>query len=400
MRRDWTFRIIESALQPRKLPPFNLELLTACILTGNVRHQLDERYSHWQLTVKRRVLRILPLLFAIGVAIYFFSRIDLRQALVYVEKIGYYAPLVLVPYLLMSLCDAGGWKYSFARSLKAIKLRELLWIRIATEATANSLPAGLAVCETLKVILLNRRLGVAPSEAAANGIVTKFSLGISHGLFLILGLSLASEILRQNSIQLTGRPGLQYIGFAVAAVFLMITVAATLLLFRGNVVTSLFGRLQRLPVRAWQRWLTRHQEQFHDVDHNLSAVSQLPKRQMALSVGLYFVGWFCSALENYLILTLLGAHATFDQCISLEAVISIIRLMFFFIPSSIGIQEVVYFTMFRGFGFPDGDAIAAAFIIIKRLKEICWIATGYALLSVFHVPVATIKAETGKALSS
>ena len=121
---------------------------------------------------------------------------------------------------------------------------------------------------------------------------------------------------------------------------------------------------------------------------------------MALSVSLYFIGWFCAALENYLILTLLGAHASFSQCISLEAVISIVRLTFFFIPSSIGIQEVVYFTMFRGFGLPQGDAIAAAFIIIKRLKEICWIAIGYALLALFHVPVSTIKAETGKALSS
>ncbi len=350
--------------------------------------------------MKKRIVRILPLLFAIGVAIYFFSRIDLRQALVHVEKIGYFAPLILVPYFLVSLCDAGGWNYSFARSLKAIKLRELLWIRIATEATANSLPAGLAVCETLKVILLGRRLGIEPSEAAANGIVSKFSLGISHGLFLILGLRLASEILRQNSVQLTGRPGLQYIGFAVAAIFLMITVTATLLVFRGNVITSLFRRLQRLPLRAAQRWFARHEEQFRDVDHNLSAVSQLPKRQMVLSVTLYFLGWFCSALENFLILTLLGAHATFGQCISLEAVISIVRLMFFFIPSSIGVQEVIYFTIFRGFGFADGDAIAAAFIIIKRLKEICWIAIGYGLLSIFHVPVATIKAETGRALSS
>jgi len=349
---------------------------------------------------KKRIIRILPLLFAIGVAIYFFSRINLRQALLYIERIGYFAPLILVPYFLMSLCDASGWKYAFARSLRMIKLRELLWIRIATEATANSLPAGLAVCETLKVILLGRRLGVAPSEAAANGIVSKFSLGISQGLFLILGLGLASEILRNNSVQLIGHRGLEYIGFGVAAVFLLLTLTATLLVFRGDVITSLFGSLRRIPVRAWQHWLGRHQDQFHDVDRNLSAVSQLPTRQMALSVTLYFSGWFCAALENYLILTLLGAHASFSQCVSLEAVISIVRLMFFFIPSSIGVQEVIYFTMFRGFGFPDGDAIAAAFIIIKRLKEICWIAIGYVLLSVFHVPVATIKAETGKALSS
>ncbi len=349
---------------------------------------------------KKRIIRILPLLFAIGIAVYFFSRIDLRQALLHVEKIGYFAPLILVPYFLMSFCDASGWKYSFARSLKAIKIRELLWIRIATEATANSLPAGLAVCETLKVVLLGRRLGIEPSEAAANGLVSKFSLGISQGLFLILGLGLASEILRENSVQLIGHRGLEYIGFAVAAVFLLLTLAATLLVFRGDVITSLFGRLQRIPVRAWQHWLGRHEHQFHDVDRNLSAVSQLPTRQMAMSVALFFIGWFCASLENYLILSLLGVHASFSQCISLEAVISLVRFMFFFIPSSIGIQEVIYFTMFRGFGFADGDAIAAAFIIIKRLKEICWIAIGYALLSVFHVPVGTIKTETGKALSS
>src|SRR5207247_6921851 len=135
-------------------------------------------------------------------------------------------------------------------------------------------------------------------------------LGISHGFFLILGLGLASEILRENSVQLIGHHGLEYIGFAVAAVFLLLTLAATLLVFRGDVITSLFGSLKRIPVRAWQRWLGRHQDQFHDVDRNLSAVSQLPSRQMPLSVALYFSGWFCASLEHYLILTLLGGRAS------------------------------------------------------------------------------------------
>src|SRR5207245_4602923 len=161
------------------------QTFTACILlpAGSAMKSIKSESSRFAIHVtKKRIIRILPLLFAICVAIYFFSRIDLRQALRYIERIGYFAPLILVPYSLMSLCDASGWKYAFARSLRMIKIRELLWIRIATEATANSLPAGLAVCETLKVILLGRRLGIAPSEAAANGIVSKFSLGISPGL--------------------------------------------------------------------------------------------------------------------------------------------------------------------------------------------------------------------------
>jgi hypothetical protein len=334
---------------------------------------------------KKNIFKILPLILVVGVAVFFFRKIDFHTAWSYVSRLGYFAPLVGVPYLFVSLCDSAGWKYSFAQSKEKIKLRELLWMRISTEAIGNSLPAGIAICETLKAILLKTRLAVPVSEAAANGLVSKFSLALSHGLFLLLGVTLAASKLEENSFHIIGQSGLQYLGFGVAALFLMMISLATVLILRGSLMTTLASALGKLPIDKLKNFLQAHAAKFHAVDKSFSAVAELQKRQMLLSVGFFFVGWFFASLEDYLIFWLLGTGVTYWQSLSIEAVVSVVRMIFFFIPSAIGMQDVTFLALMKSYDVPNSDAAAAAFIIIKRTKELGWVATGYALLSFFHI---------------
>jgi uncharacterized membrane protein YbhN (UPF0104 family) len=90
-----------------------------------------------------------------------------------------------------------------------------------------------------------------------------------------------------------------------------------------------------------------------------------------------FAAWLLIGVESYLILKLLGANPTFTQAIALEAAASILRILFFFIPSGLGASEVGFVTLLVAFGFPDAITLAAAYIAVKRLKEAGWVVLGY-----------------------
>jgi hypothetical protein len=54
--------------------------------------------------------------------------------------------------------------------------------------------------------------------------------------------------------------------------------------------------------------------------------------------------------------------------------------MAFFAPSGLGVQDMGYMAFFTALGLPDAGALGAAFVLLKRSKEILWVAIGYLLL--------------------
>jgi hypothetical protein len=58
-----------------------------------------------------------------------------------------------------------------------------------------------------------------------------------------------------------------------------------------------------------------------------------------------------------------------------------------FAPAGLGLQDAGYATMLSGLGMPIDTA--AAFVILKRAKEMTWIAFGYALLAALRAPAGS-----------
>jgi len=52
---------------------------------------------------------------------------------------------------------------------------------------------------------------------------------------------------------------------------------------------------------------------------------------------------------------------------------------FFFLPGGLGAQDASYYGLLALYGVPNPE-VAAAFVILKRSKELFWIALGYLLL--------------------
>jgi hypothetical protein len=298
--------------------------------------------------------------------------------------IGLRAPLVVVPYFFVLTFDSLGWRSTFENPSR-LPIPMLFRLRAATEAVANSAPAGVAMGETLKVILLERRLGIPLTEGAANAVVSKFAMALAQGLFLVGGLGFASATLRANSHRLIGRDGLEIFALGVAALFLALVLLALTHVARGGLLMGGLGILRRVAWPRLARLIVKLEAPFTAVDHGMAAVARVPKSQLVLAVAGFLVGWICLGLENWVILALVGADMSPKEALSMEAAVSIVRILFFFIPSALGAQEASYYGLMRVFGIEHAEVIAASFMILKRAKELFWILCGYSFLSAMQV---------------
>jgi uncharacterized membrane protein YbhN (UPF0104 family) len=64
---------------------------------------------------------------------------------------------------------------------------------------------------------------------------------------------------------------------------------------------------------------------------------------------------------------------------AIETGVSLLRSIANIAPAGLGVQEAGYATLLTGAGV--GVDTAAAFVLLKRCKELFWIAGGYALLA-------------------
>jgi uncharacterized protein (TIRG00374 family) len=330
-------------------------------------------------------------LFAAGAVVIFFlfRRVDWSSTSGYLARLGFRAPLVLVPTFFVLLSDTLGWQATFEQPSR-LPLARLWRVRVATDAVAGSLPAGVALGESLRVLLLQRQFGLTIPQAAANVVVAKLAMALSQGLFLVCGVAIAGLPIGVGS-PAGARPGTDVIGIIVALAFAATMGGALLLLAHGRILTRALGRIRSMGTPRWRGWWARLEGPVEHLDQGFAMLTRVPRRQVALALALFFVGWMCLAIEDWLILRLFGAHVSLAIAISVEAVVSIVRIFFFLVPGGLGAQEAGYYGLLVAYGVPNAESIAAAFVIAKRAKELFWIALGYLFL--LFLP-ATLR-ETG-----
>jgi uncharacterized membrane protein YbhN (UPF0104 family) len=66
--------------------------------------------------------------------------------------------------------------------------------------------------------------------------------------------------------------------------------------------------------------------------------------------------------------------------LAMEAAVVFARNAAFFVPAGLGVQDAGYLAFLSAFGV--AAPLAAAFIVVKRTKELLWIAAGYLVLLV------------------
>jgi uncharacterized membrane protein YbhN (UPF0104 family) len=82
----------------------------------------------------------------------------------------------------------------------------------------------------------------------------------------------------------------------------------------------------------------------------------------------------------------------------IEATLILVRAMAVPVPAGLGVQDAGYVLCLRALAVPDATTVGAAFVLLKRGKDLFWILLGFLLLGVGRRPgdvSAPVVAERG-----
>jgi putative membrane protein len=292
-----------------------------------------------------------------------------RQLLRHVQALGWWAPVILIPYAVASAVDTAGWRVTFAGRPPSFSL--LYLARLVGEAVNSVTPTAYLGGEPIKAYLL-ARFGVPMGEAAASVILAKTALTIAQIAFVILGIAI---LLTEGSGGWSSVPGL------LAVLGLGVLVAAALVRWqRHGLIASIVRVLRRLLPGAG--FVDRLAQRAGDVDDRLRAFYGSRPRAAVASVVLHLLGWIAGAGEVFAIMLLIGHPVTWIQAIAIEALAQPARLLGVVVPGTIGVQEAGGMVVYRLIGLPPELGLTT--MLLKRVREIGYSLVGLALLAVLR----------------
>ncbi|XYI03906.1 lysylphosphatidylglycerol synthase domain-containing protein [Sorangium sp. So ce1128] len=285
--------------------------------------------------------------------------------------------LALLPNLVARLFQAEASRRIFDAGApgRPAPFTRYLSLTLSTEALNMSVPAGAALSESVTFYLLQRWCGV-PGPQGIAGIAARRSLILlANAVYVGIALALGFGHLERASIPLLGAPGLPWLVVLSGLGLLATALALAGALLSGTVASRVFAQLGRLPGRRVRAYVEARAASFAATDRYAAA---LGKRRGALgAAALLLVGmWLAEGLETLFILRLLGVDVSLAEVLSFEVVLALLRAAAFMVPAGLGVQDAGYVAFLGALGVPGAMTVGAAFVLLKRAKEIVWIALG------------------------
>jgi glycosyltransferase 2 family protein len=309
------------------------------------------------------------LLLALGLALFgwYISGIGAASVGRTVLSIGPWAPLVLLPYLVVYHVDCLAWAQTLPRAAKKIPFRTLLRIRWCGESINNLVPSGNVGGETLKVVLL-RAHGITASDGASSAIVSKSAQTLAQLIFILSASILFLFLYRGEPAIRAGLIVICIVGcLAVAALFWIQSIG----IFRMLIALSEKLRIKFAPLES-------RKDRLREIDATITAFYRRDPRRFYRATALYLAGWTLDTLEIYLVAHLLNMPAAWSQAIVVEAFTGVAKVLGMWVPGSLGIQESGIVLMGRLAGF--SDTFCAAYALIRRARELIFAAVGMLFL--------------------
>jgi len=319
-----------------------------------------------------------------------FAGVDWRGTLHALRSVGSAAPLVFVPFLGAALLDSTGVLLLLRVLGRRVALRQLFAIRVGTEALHNTAPAGFLVADSAAATLLHGRFGVPLSDGAVVAVARRWLVMRGHAAYILVGAFLSAGVLAGVSRRCGVGPWLPYAVGASALVPLVLSVGVG----AAFVGKASLVRLQRVLARSPWEWLRRRTASWRNgamaLDARFSRLGSSPSATWGATVA-FLCCWLLESVETAVILCLVGAPFDLALAMAAEVGVSLIRAVSNVVPAGLGVQDASYATLLPAMGLsPDA---AAAFVLIKRGKELVWIAAGYGLLAALRRRIAVAQSD-------
>jgi putative membrane protein len=318
--------------------------------------------------VRRRIVPLLALAAGLSLLGWLLHHTGLEPVWQRLRVLGWTAPLVFVPYLLIAIIDARGWRLALPAAARArIPLPGLMLTRMAGEAV-NSLTPAAALGEPVKVYLL-RPWQVTGSEALASVVISKTALIASQSLFTALGIAaLLARI---------GRPQLALGWLVVLVVICALFTTGLVWVQHRSPGAALWRLLRRVVPRV--RLVDRLETGIAAFDHRLRDFYRGEPRAFLRASTWHFTGWLLGVVEVVVMVTLMGRSVTWLDAFVIETLAQPIRATSILVPAGIGTQELGGVWLCTFLGMAEADAVTLW--LLKRAREVVFDGVGVAYLA-------------------
>ncbi|MGR8920458.1 MAG: lysylphosphatidylglycerol synthase transmembrane domain-containing protein [Gammaproteobacteria bacterium] len=276
-------------------------------------------------------------------------------------------PALLGLYVVYFAFDAVNWHAAYGdREATLSWYRRIYGVRMVGDAYNQITPTATLGGDALKAWLMKRRYGVPLQASGASLVVARTTSMLALLLFAAIGCLLIGIAPSADELP----RGIAYAGFGL--------IAAGTIAFFGFQYLRISTRLaRRAGARPWGRRLVRAAATVEAIDGRIARFYREHPRRLAVAVFAGFVTWVLGTVEVWLILDALGARLAFSDVWIAEVLTQLVRAASFFIPAGLGTQDAA---VVLAIGAMSGSpAIGAATTLIRRARELCWVALSVSL---------------------
>jgi hypothetical protein len=318
--------------------------------------------------MKRRFLNFLYLIFGATLLLIVIQNSDSELTLARLSEIGILGAVsVLAVYFVGFLIDTASWHLTIEQlGGRFERLYDLWKIRMIGEAFNIATPLASIGGEPLKAALLKNVLNVTYDQGIASLLLAKTINLIALVAYLCIGYSLIL-LSPQFSNTFKYSAGFGLLAFSVGILgFFCVQRFLGLSRTGGAFFRTRFGK----PLLKWFNGIK-------SFEHELLLFYSGADGRFSCATSLAFLNWIVGTAEVFVIASFLGSPISIWEAWILESAVQLTRAATFFIPLSLGTQEGALF-MVTATITGDG-AFGVAISLVKRLREVVWIAWGFAI---------------------
>jgi uncharacterized protein (TIRG00374 family) len=281
-----------------------------------------------------------------------------------------------------------GWWFTLPAAGRAGTFTRLFWVRSAGNALNASTPLASLGGESMKIFLLRGRVSTA--AATASLLTGKISGSAAQTIFVVVGMAAVSARLRlPHAVSLALLSGFVVMVTGIA-VFAALQVRGI-----GAGTISLMRQAGAPP-----RWVASLEASLHGVDAHIRDFYRTRTGDLARSMAAHGGALACGTLQILLMISWLGLGHDVVAAVGIEAFSTLVALVMFAVPGTLGVQEGGKVLVFGALGLAGSAAMAVG--ITFRLIALIDTVVGLAALALIRqrlqpaaVPLgqATVKAR-------
>lgn len=294
---------------------------------------------------------------------------DEQELVAHLRTLGWRAPLVLVPYVVIAWFDAVGWRFTLPAVDQArVPFSALYLTRMAGEAVNSVTPTATVGGEPVKAHVL-RAWGVPTTDGMASVVLARTALVASQSLFVAMGVGALSYRMGHAWVALGW-----LVSLAVASVGFVFLLVRLQQRAPASALVRLVGRI----APGWQL-LQRLAHGAEAVDQRLEDYYRLERGAFVRATCCHLVGWVLGVGEVLLMMTLIGYPVSVIDAFIIESLSQVVRALAIVIPGGIGTQEWGGMWLCELLGVPAAEGVTLW--LLKRARETLFDTAGLIYLT-------------------